>query len=90
MISILVGTIIFVGGCFWLWYMLARPIQWVKFTEMDHDFWVRRGVPIKWAGACKKFEQGRGLKVLVAVCIFFSLILVVAAVILPTIFPHKG
>lgn len=90
LVSILVGVIIFLGGSFWLWYMLTRPLQWARFTEKDHDFWVKRGLPVKWAGACKEFEQGRGLKVLVAFCILFALVLIIAPFILPIIFLHKG
>jgi len=65
-VSILVGVSVFVVFTYWLWYMLARPNQWARFTEKDHDFWVRRGLPVKWTGAAKEFEQGRGLKALVA------------------------
>ena len=90
LISILVGVVFFVGGILWLWYMLARPKQWARFTEKDHDFWIRRGLPVKLVGACKEFEQGRGLKLLVAFCIFAALVLTITPFILPFIFPRHG
>jgi hypothetical protein len=90
LVSILVGVGFFVVGTLWLWYLLARPKQWAQFTEKDHDFWIRRGFPAKWVGACKEFEQGRGLKVLVAFCVLVALILVITPFLLPFIFPHHG
>jgi hypothetical protein len=90
LISILVGVIFFLGFFFWLWYMLAKPIQWARFTETENAFWVKRGFPVKWAGACKEFEQGRGLKVLVAFCIFAAAVLTITPFLLPLIFPHHG
>jgi hypothetical protein len=70
LIAMVVGLTFFVGGILWLWYMLAKPKPWARFTEAENAFWVRRGLPVRWAGACKEFEQGRGLKLLVAFCIF--------------------
>ena len=89
-VSILVGLAISVSFSLWLWYMLHKPKQWALFTEKDHKFWVKRGLPIKWAGACKDFEQGSGLKLLVGLCILMALILILAAVLLPVLFPHSG
>ncbi len=40
-------------------------------------------------GACKEFEQGRGLKVLVAFCIVMALILSLTPLILPFRFPRN-
>ena len=90
LVSVLVGAIFFFGGSIWLWYMLSRPTQWARFTEKDHDFWVKRGLPVKWVGACKEFEQGRGMKVLVAFCILVAMVLTITPFVLPIIFPHKG
>jgi len=56
-------------GSYWRWYMLTRPKQWEEFTDEDHDFWVRWGLPIKWTGAAKDFEQGRGIKALVVLAV---------------------
>ncbi len=67
-IAVCVGIVFFIGGTYWLWYMLARPEERARLTEKDHDFWVCRGLPIKWTGAAKEFEQGRGLKALVVFC----------------------
>jgi Ca2+/Na+ antiporter len=88
--SILVGVVFLLSFILWLWYMLTRPTQWARFTEKDHDFWVKRGLPVKWVGACKDFEQGRGLKVLVAFCILAALVLTITPFILPFIFPRHG
>ena len=90
LISIVVGVFILVSCSIWLWYMLGRPAQWARFTEKDHDFWVKRGLPVKLVGTCKDFEQGRGLKMLVAFCIFAAAILTVTPFVLPYIFPHHG
>jgi hypothetical protein len=90
LLSILVGAIFFITFSLLLWVMLARPTQWARFTETEHAFWVRRGLPVKWAGACKEFEQGRGLKVLVAFCILVAIVLTITPFLLPYIFPRHG
>jgi hypothetical protein len=90
LVSVLVGTLIFLSFSLWLWYMRARPNQWARFTEAENAFWVKRGLPIKWAAACKQFEQGRGLKVLVAFCVLVAVILTIAPFILRVIFPRHG
>ena len=77
LVSILVGIGIFVSFSILLWYMLTWPKQWTRFTEEENAFWVKRGFPVKWAGACQKFEQGRGLKVLVGFCILVALALII-------------
>ena len=82
LISTLVGLTFVVGFSFWLGFMLARPTQWAKFTETENAFWVRRGLPVKWAEACKRFEQGTGNKVLMAVTILMSGILAVLALVI--------
>ena len=88
LLSILVGAIFLMTFSLMLWVMLARPTKWARFTEKENDFWVRRGIPVKWAGACKEFEQGRGLKVLVAFCIVVALVLIATASFLPFIVHH--
>jgi len=90
LISILVGLIFLVSFSLWLWYMLARPTQWARFIERDTEFWIRRGLPVKLMGNCKEFEQGRGLKVLVAFCIVMAVVLTITPFILPYIFPGHG
>jgi hypothetical protein len=90
LISILVGVIFLVSFSLWLWYMLTRPNQWAQFTAKDHDFWVKRGLPVKLVGTCKEFEQGRGLKVLVAFCILAAAILTFTPFILTFIFARHG
>jgi hypothetical protein len=55
--AVLFGLTVFVGGILWLWYMLAWPKPWARFTEAENAFWVRRGLPVKWVGACKELEQ---------------------------------
>jgi len=81
-------VIFFVTSSPWLWYMLTRSTQWARFTEKDHDFWIRRGLPVKWAGACKEFEQGTGMKVLVAFCILAALVLTITPFVLAFISSH--
>ena len=90
LISILVGLIFLVSFSLMLWVMLARPTKWNEFTEKDHDFWVKRGLPVKWAGAIKECEQGRGLKVLVAFCVVMAVVLAIAPFLLPFIISHHG
>jgi hypothetical protein len=90
LISILAGTSIVATFSLWLWYMLARPAQWAKFTEKDNAFWVRRGLPVKWAEACKRFEQGKGLKILNAVTILMSGILTLLALLVHFTGIHHG
>ena len=88
LISILVGAIFLVSLSLLLWFMLTRPTQWVRYTEKDHDFWVNRGVPVKWAGTCKRIEQGKGFKVLVTLGILLAVVLIVSASVLPSIVHH--
>jgi len=90
LVSILVGVIFCGTGSLWLWYMLAQPRKWTRFTEKENAFWIERGFPIKWAGACKEFEQGRGLKVLVALCILVAMVLTITPFILLFLFPRHG
>jgi len=85
-ISIAVGLIFLVIFSLWLWYMLTKPRQWASFSEQDHDFWVRRGLPVKLVGRCKEFEQGRGLKVLVALTVIVACVLIASAIS----FHHHG
>ena len=47
LMSILLGAIFLVTFFLLLWVMLARPTQWARFTEKEHDFWVRRGLPVQ-------------------------------------------
>jgi hypothetical protein len=89
LVSILVGVVFLLGFSLWLWFLLNRPTRWARFTEEENAFWVKRGLPIKWAGACKEFEHGRGLKVLLAFCIFVALALTVTPFVLPILFPHR-
>jgi hypothetical protein len=89
-ISFFVGLFLLVSFSLWLWYILTRPTRWARFTEIDHDFWVNCGLPVKWVGAGKEFERGRGLKVLVAFCIFMAGMLTITPFILLLILPRHG
>jgi uncharacterized membrane protein YvlD (DUF360 family) len=88
LVCIVVGLIFVVIHSIWLWYITARPKPWEKFTEAENAFWVRRGLPVKWADACKEFECGRGLKILVAACVIGAVALTIAPFVLPLIFLH--
>ncbi len=89
-ISILIGVLFFGIGSLLLWHMLARPKEWKRFTEKEMAFWVRRGFPVKWAGACKTFEQGRGLMLLVGFCIVVAFVLAITPFFLPVLFHHHA
>jgi hypothetical protein len=90
LISVLVGIVFLVSFSLLLWYMLTRPTNWSRFTEAENAFWVKRGFPVKWAGAIKECEQGWGFKVLIAFCIFMAAVLTITPFLLPLIFPHHG
>lgn len=66
--------------------MMARPTKWARFIEKEHAFWVRRGLPIHWAGAIREYERGWVAKALVAFTVIFAVVLIVAAILLP----HHG
>ena len=83
MISILVGLIFLVSFSFLLWVMLARPTKWTQFTEKEHDFWLRRGLPVQWAGAIREYERGWVAKALVAFTVIVAVVLIATAIILP-------
>jgi hypothetical protein len=78
-VSIFFGISVLVAGSLFLWFVISRPRAWVRFTDAENEFWVRRGFPVRWAGSCKKFEQGGGMKLLVVLC----LVLAAVAILLP-------
>ena len=88
LISILAGATFLAIFSLMLWFMFRRPPEWMRFIEKDHDFWVKRGFPVKWAGACKRIEQGRGFKILVMFCILVAVMLIVSATVLLPIAHH--
>jgi len=81
-LAICVGIVCFIGGTHWLWYMLARPKEWERLNNAENSFWIRRGLPVKWVGACRQFEQGWGLKVLVAFSVIVAAVLTVTPFVL--------
>ena len=85
LISTLIGLTFFVSFSVVLWIMLARPTNWAKLTSKEHEFWIRRGLPVKWAGVVRDADRGWVLKVLVAFTIILAAILTVTAMILPFI-----
>ncbi len=72
------GIFMTVGGALWLLFMIARPRSWARINDAENSFWIRRGLPIKWVGACKNYEQGNGFKVLIAFSVIVGLILIVS------------
>ena len=87
-ISILIGVIFFPASILWLWLICTRPRPWARFTEAENAFWIRRGLPVEWAGACKRAEQGVSMKLVVAILILFSLLLLITPFALHEIRVH--
>jgi hypothetical protein len=79
LVLVFVGICIVISGSLFLGFMVARPRAWEKFTESENQFWVKRGFPVQWAGACKRFEQGRTMKLAIVLCV----VLAVVAIVLP-------
>ena len=69
--------------------MLARPKQWVTVTQKEHDFWIRRGMPVQWAGSIREFDRSLVAKVGVALTILVSLLLTATPFILLFIAAHR-
>jgi hypothetical protein len=90
LISFSLGLILSLSFSSWLWYLLTRPKQWADFNEKENTFWLRYGLPVNWVRACKEFEQGRGLKALIAFCIIMAGVLTVAAFIILLIGHRHG
>ncbi len=88
LVSILAGVLILAGNTVWFWYVTSRPKPWARFTEAENAFWVKRGLPVQWAGACKRFEQGLGLRILVATGAIGGAILFVSALTLLLMHRH--
>ena len=82
LISILVGLIFLVTFSLLLRVMLARPTKWARFTDKEHDFWVRRGMPVQWAGSIRAFDRSWIAKVLVAFTVIVAVVLIASAIIL--------
>jgi hypothetical protein len=50
-----------------LWFTIARPDQWSRMVDKENDFWVGKGIVSSSASAWfRRFEKGRGQKVLIA------------------------
>jgi hypothetical protein len=64
-VSFLIGITCGPASALWLRFHCARPKPWARFTEAENNFWIRRGLPVTWAGACKKAEQGPVMKIAV-------------------------
>jgi hypothetical protein len=54
--------------------IVARPKIWVRLSNAENDFWVRRGVPSKLIDQFRNFEQGRGMKALAGAVIFIGIL----------------
>ena len=90
LISILFGAVILVTFSLLLWVMLARPTKWARFTEEEHDFWVRRGMPVQWAGSIREFDRSWLAKVLVGLTVLVAVMLTITPIILLIIARHHG
>jgi len=89
MISILVGLIFLVIFSLLLWVMLIRPSQWARFTEKEHEFWVKRGMPVKWAGANRALNRSWVMKVYVGLTILVAVLLTSSPFIVLLIAAHR-
>jgi hypothetical protein len=50
----------------WLWFMVKKPARWGMMVDRENAFWVSKGiVSASFAEKFKRFEKGRGQKVLV-------------------------
>ena len=55
-----------VFGWLWLWFMMAKPEPWSRFVNRENDFWVSRGIiSASLSERIRRFEKGRGQKILV-------------------------
>ena len=61
-----IGLILLVNFSLVLRVMVPRPTHWAKFTEKEQEFWVRRGLPVKWAVSIREFDRSCKAKLLVA------------------------
>jgi len=49
-----------------LWFTIARPDQWSRMVDKENDFWVGKGfVSASASEWFRRFEKGRGQKVLI-------------------------
>ena len=67
MTTSLIILIALTAGCWlWLWFMVQRPERWSSIVEKENAFWVSRGiVSASLAERIKRFERGRGQKILI-------------------------
>ena len=90
MYPLIIGAFFFITCCALLVFMIARPTQWARLVDAENDFWLRTGlVPQKLTSQVRKFEKGRGLKILVIIGAFVSLLLMTEPWILWLILSHR-
>jgi hypothetical protein len=87
-VSFLLGIVCCPASVVWLWFISARPKPWARFTEAENSFWIRRGLPVTWAGACKKAERGPVMKLVVAVLALFSALFAISPFIVVALHRH--
>lgn len=45
----------------WLWFLLRRRDQWLRYTAKEADFWLRLGLSASFVSANRRFAEGRGI-----------------------------
>ncbi len=64
--KLIILALLTVGCWLWLWFMVRRPDKWGALVDRENAFWVsRRIVSASFAEKSKRFEKGRGQKLLV-------------------------
>jgi hypothetical protein len=86
LISVLFGGTMLIASSVCLWFTLAKPKEWARFTEAETAFMLKRGFPVKWAGPYKRAQQGLIMKVVVGGCLLMAGMLVAA----PFVIRHHG
>ena len=65
-IMITILALLTMGSWLWLWFIVKRPDKWGAMVDRENAFWVRRRiVSASFAETAKRFEKGRGQKLLV-------------------------
>ena len=60
--------ILTVGCWLWLWSMVKRPDKWAALVDKENAFCVIRGIaPALLTERIKRFEKGRGQRVLLPI-----------------------
>ena len=65
-----------------LWFMIRHPQRWSALVEKENDFWVSKGlVSASRADSFKRFEKGRGEKILVGIAAMLVTLYVILLIV---------